>query len=111
MRAPIRRAFSVLLLVCSAFGLSAACSVPVYEFPSEDPNGEGGGGSMEPATRTPCATDEECAALAATKTCDTEAGFCVECVPEREAELNLCGDGLRCAEDGRCVVGCGADYD
>jgi hypothetical protein len=111
MRAPIRRAFSVLLLVCSAFGLSAACSVPVYEFPSEEPNGEGGGGSMEPATRTPCATDEECAALAATKTCDTEAGFCVECVPEREAELNLCGDGLHCAEDGRCVVGCGADYD
>src|SRR5687768_2015426 len=110
MRAPMRRAFRVLLLVCSALGIPAACSVPVYQFPEED-TGQGGAPAMEPAARTPCAIDEECAGLAATKTCDMEAGHCVECVPEREAELNLCGDGLYCADDGRCVVGCSNDYD
>ncbi len=65
-----------------------------------------GGPPPGPSTQTACSTDEECAGLSATEVCSPDTGYCVECDPKREDELDRCSDGLFCDTSGRCAVGC-----
>jgi len=58
-----------------------------------------------------CGSDSDCAIFASTTVCDPRSGYCVECVAEREAELDRCGDGTYCRADNRCGVGCASDID
>ncbi|HVR21554.1 MAG TPA: hypothetical protein VMS65_17690, partial [Polyangiaceae bacterium] len=73
--------------------LLSACGVEKYEF-VEDAGAQGGQGGTGVVTPTVCTTDEDCTGLAATSICDTESGYCVECLPEREDELARCPVGL-----------------
>src|SRR5262245_31588387 len=93
--------------------LAAACDVDDYKFvPDEaDAGNVPDAGPPPPATPTVCGSDADCAGLAATTVCDTRSGYCVECLPERETELNRCGEGTYCQADNRCGVGCAADID
>lgn len=79
----------------------------------EAPDGgeDGGIPDQPPSTPTACTTDDDCAALSNTQLCDQKAGYCVECDPAREAELDRCGTGTFCAIGGHCVLGCQSDVD
>jgi hypothetical protein len=94
-----------------AAAVATACALPEYQFVGDE--GAAGAGTSPPlATPTACSSDEECGALPATALCNTEDGYCVECVAEREVELNRCGDGLYCdGESDTCAVGCSGDGD
>ena len=88
---------------------------PVPDAGTADGGPDGGeeGGIPEgpPSTPTACTTDDDCAALSNTQLCDPKAGYCVECDPARETELDRCGNGTFCAADGHCVLGCQVDGD
>jgi hypothetical protein len=91
---------------------AAGCSQE-YQFvpdPVPDPLPEAGG-PRPPSTQTACSDDAECAELVATGICDSRSGYCAECEPAREQELNRCADGLYCDTNGRCALGCDADTD
>ena len=90
----------------------SACAVEKYAFVDEDAGtpGEGGAGPGV-VTPTVCDADDDCANLAATTVCDAESGYCVECLPDREAALDRCPAGLFCDVGGRCAIGCDADAD
>jgi hypothetical protein len=92
------------------------CGVDDYQFVKEDagpPGSTGGSGGTDPGVVTPtvCESDDDCAGLAATGICDLESGYCVECIPDREEELDRCPAGLYCDASGRCAVGCDTDAD
>src|SRR5262245_61099665 len=95
--------FSILLFLCAV-----ACGVDDYRFVPED---AGDGGPEGPTTLTVCGSDDDCKELAATTLCDTGSGYCVECIANRESELDRCAEGLYCQPDGRCAVGCASDAD
>ena len=94
--------------------LAAACGVEDYKFVPDEAMDAGTGqdsGPPPPATPTVCGRDEDCAHLPATAVCNTSTGYCVECLPDREEELDRCGDGTYCQADNRCGVGCAGDPD
>ena len=98
------------LLRATPLLLLSACGLEEYDF-VEDAGAEGGQGGTGVVTPTVCTTDEDCAGLAATSICDTESGYCVECLPDSEAELARCPVGLFCDPAGHCAVGCDSDAD
>ncbi len=95
---------SLLLCLCAV-----SCGVDDYQFVPETP--DAGDEPDRPATPTVCGSDADCKDLAATAICDTGSGYCVECVADREAEIDRCAEGLYCQADGRCAVGCASDAD
>ncbi len=110
-RASVSKAF-VSFLLGAALVLVQACGVEDYKFVPEKHGADAGdSGPPPPSTPTVCATDDDCAHLAATTLCDQKGGYCVECLPEREDVLDRCGPGLYCQADNRCGVGCAGDGD
>jgi hypothetical protein len=109
---PLRRR-ALSLLLGAGLALAVGCESDDYKFvPEEVPDaGEPDSGPVPPATPTVCSSNEECAGLAATTLCDEESGYCVECLPDREDELDRCGPGLYCQANNRCGVGCAGDPD
>jgi hypothetical protein len=99
-----------LALLCGTLS-AAACGVEDYKFVPDESDAGPDSGPPPPATPTVCGSDADCAGLAATTVCDERSGYCVECLPEREAELNRCGEGTYCRADNRCGVGCGSDLE
>jgi hypothetical protein len=109
----VRRGAVSWLLHAVCLVLLSACGVDEYKFVDEDAGVNGGEGGADPGDVTPtvCGSDADCADLAATAICDVSSGYCVECVPDREDELDRCPGGLYCDVSGRCAIGCDADAD
>ncbi len=111
--ASLRLSFGALIALVLLF----ACT-PDYHFVPDEPKsppmmGEAGNGPVEspPSTPTACTSDDDCASLESTAVCESEAGYCVECDPAREAELHRCGEGTFCSAGGHCQLGCTNDAD
>lgn len=109
----LRRGAVLWLLCATGPAAFVACSGDEYKFVEEDAGPQGEGGADDPGDVTPrvCQSDEDCAGLAATGICDIVSGYCVECLPDREAELDRCAAGLYCDDTGRCSIGCSSPGD
>jgi hypothetical protein len=113
---------ALLAVAVAAGGIAFGCSTEKVRFvPDEELNPpvdlrDGGDADAPPpppppSTPTACTADEDCVALPTTGVCDDAAGYCVECDPAREAELQRCGEGTYCSPNGSCVLGCQVDTD
>src|SRR5689334_4811171 len=109
-----------LLAAAVAWGGAVfGCSTDKVTFvpdPVTNPPDDMDGGDAEPppppppppSTPVACVSDDDCAGLSTTGVCDGAAGYCVECDPTREAQLQRCVEGTFCAENRVCVLGCQA---
>ena len=95
MFSEIRQGVRSWPLLAACLALLSGCAVDDYTFVEDAGVGaEGGAGGSEVVTPTVCESDEDCAELEATVVCDIESGYCVECLADREAELDRCPKGL-----------------
>jgi len=107
----LSRLFRALgLVVGASVALVTACGVPEYDFvPPPDAGTDGPVVPEGPSRPATCESDADCENFPATAVCDSESGYCVECDPARDDELERCDEGLFCGSDGRCAIGCDDD--